>query len=177
MEEQADYAFVVKDSSVQNKLNVCLGGVNLKMLIDSGATCNIIDENSWKILKEGHIKCQSYVVGAERKLYAYLADQPLPVKGAFKCEARIGNASECAEFIVIQGHGEPLLGGETAMKLGVLRIGTDIAAIQDLKRSVRSRYPGVFQGVGKLKTKQISLYVISLYVIPFSLRADRKSVV
>lgn len=57
------------------------------------------------------------------------------------------------------------------MKLGVLRIGTDIAAIQDLKRSVRSRYPGVFQGVGKLKTKQISLYVISLYVIPFSLRA------
>ncbi len=38
-----------------------------------------------------------------------------------------------AEFIVIKGTGEPLLGRETAKKLGVLKIGTDIAAVTDLQ--------------------------------------------
>lgn len=42
VEEQTYYAFLVKDDSVQNRLNVCLGGVDVKMLIDSGATCNIV---------------------------------------------------------------------------------------------------------------------------------------
>ncbi len=42
------------------------------------------------------------------------------------------------------------------MKLGVLKIGTDIAAVTDLKQS---QYPEVFQGIGILKTKQICLYI------------------
>lgn len=176
--EAADYAFIVKSSAAQNSLNVCLGGVQLNVLIDSGATCNIVDEGTWEGLKKQNIQCQSYVAGAEKKLYAYSSTQPLPVKGAFKCEVTIGNASEQAEFIVIQGHGESLLGRETATKLGVLRIGTDIAAVQDLKQSMRSQYPDVFQGVGKLNTKQVSLYVNPdaqpvaqpLRRIPFNLR-------
>lgn len=83
-----------------------------------------------------------------------------------------------AEFIVIKGTGEPLLGRETAMKLGVLKFGTDIAAITDLKQSLQSQYPEVLQGVGMLKTKQICLYVEQtvqpvaqpLRRIPFNLR-------
>ena len=137
-----------------------------------------MDEGTWEKLKKQKIQCQSYVVGSERKLYAYSSNQPLPVKGAFKCEVTVGNASEQVEFTVIQGHGESLLGRDTATKLGVLRIGTDIATVQDLKQSMRSQYPDVFQGVGKLNTKQISLYINPdiqpvaqpLRRIPFNLR-------
>ncbi|XP_041926472.1 uncharacterized protein K02A2.6-like isoform X1 [Alosa sapidissima] len=177
VEEQTDYAFLVTDNSMQNRLKVCLGGVNLKMLIDSGATCNIVDENTWGKLKNEHIKCHSYL-SADRKLYAYSPNQPLTVNGAFKCETKIGNSSEYAEFIVIKGHGEPLLGKDTAAKLGVLRIGTDIAVIADLKQSVLAQYPDVFRGVVKLKDKQVSLYINPdvqpvaqpLRRIPFNLR-------
>ncbi len=98
--------------------------------------------------------------------------------GAFKCDVRIGSQMVHAEFFVIKETGEPLLGRETAMKLGVLKIGTDIAAVTDLKQSFQSQYPEVFQGVGMLKTKQICLYIDQtvqpvaqpLRRIPFNLR-------
>lgn len=51
------------------------------------------------------------------------------------------------------------------MKLGVLRIGTDVATVKcftflfHTKHSLQQQYPQVFQGVGKLKTKQISLLI------------------
>ncbi len=75
---------------------------------------------------------------------SYSSDQPLPVKRAFKCDVRIGSRMVHAEFIVIKGTGEPLLGRETAMKLGVLKIGTNISAVTDLKQSLQSQYPEVF---------------------------------
>ncbi|KAA0709172.1 hypothetical protein E1301_Tti017617 [Triplophysa tibetana] len=179
VEAQPEYAFVIQDKNMDDRLNVCLGNVYLKMLVDSGATSNIIDESTWEKLKSSNIKCHSYIPETERKLFSYSSDQPLPIKGAFKCETRIDNRTVYAEFIVIKGNGEPLLGRDTAMKLGVLKIGTNIAAVMDLKQSLRSQYPEVFQGVGKLKTKQISLYIDPkvkpvaqpLRRIPFNLRS------
>lgn len=178
VEGQPEYVFIIQDNYMDDRLNVCLGNVNLKMLVDSGATSNIIDESTWERLKSMNIKCHSYIPETERKLFSYSSDKPLPIKGAFECEARIDNRMVSAEFIVIKGTGEPLLGRDTAMKLGVLKIGTNIAAITDLKQTLHSQYPEVFKGVGKLKTKQISLYIDPnvqpvarpLRRIPFNLR-------
>lgn len=55
-------------------------------------------------------------------MYPYSSSQSLPVKGAFKCEIKIGDRTDQAEFIVIKGNGEPLLEQKTAMKLGVLKV-------------------------------------------------------
>ena len=35
-----------------------VGGVDLKMLIDSGANSNIIDEGTWEQLKVKEVKCE-----------------------------------------------------------------------------------------------------------------------
>ncbi|KAJ8416539.1 hypothetical protein AAFF_G00358270 [Aldrovandia affinis] len=64
------------------------------------------------------------------------------------------------------------------MKLGVLKIGADISAVTDPNQSLQQQYPTVFQGVGKLKTKQVKLYIDTnvtpvaqpLRRIPFNLR-------
>lgn len=66
-----------------------------------------------------------------------------------------------AEFTVFCGRGEPLLGKDTAVKLGVLRIGANVAGVSDLKSMIRQQYPKLFSGVGKLNTKQISLHIDS----------------
>lgn len=50
-------------------------------------------------------------------------------------------------------------GKKTALKLRVLKIGENVAAVTDLKHSLKEQYPKVFTGVGKLNTKQISLYI------------------
>lgn len=173
-----DFAFVVNDGDMPERLSFCVGGVNVKMLVDSGATSNVMGENAWENLKAGHIKCHSYVPKTERRLYSYSSSEPLVVKGEFTCDISIGNKTEQAEFIVIKGNGEPLLGRETATRLGVLRIGANISAVTDLKHTLQQQYPEVFKGVGKLKTRQVKLHINPdvrpvaqpLRRIPFNLR-------
>lgn len=62
-----------------------------EMLVGLGATSNITDERMWEKLKSKRIKCHSYIPETERKLFSYSPDQPLLLKGAFKCEARLDN--------------------------------------------------------------------------------------
>ena len=41
-------------------VDLCVGGVQLKnVLIDSGATCNIVDRATWESLKQEGVKCKS----------------------------------------------------------------------------------------------------------------------
>ena len=127
--EQVDYAFTNEvHSNHSNLLMLSVGGVELEMLVDSGATINIVDEETWEDSKAKKIKCKSEAAPIDRKLYAYASSKPLPVKGSFRFEVLIGKGKAQAEFLVIERKGVPLLCKDTAMKLGVLRIGADIAS-------------------------------------------------
>lgn len=132
---------VSKTVTHYNKYTFTVGGVNLDMLLDLGATSNIIDEETWEKLKSKRIACRSYK--SDKKLYAYA----------------------CRTFIHKRSHhmwdkmrDKSLLGKETATKLGALRIGLNIATISDIANHIREQYPALFRGVAKLNTKQISLY-------------------
>ena len=50
-----------------------------------------------------------------------------------------------------------LLGKATATELGVLNVGIDIAVVATKVIKLKQPYPDVFEGVGKLKKKQLSL--------------------
>ena len=50
-----------------------------------------------------------------------------------------------------------LLGKITATELGVLKVGINIAMVTSKADSLKQQYPEVFEGVGKLKNKQIPL--------------------
>lgn len=66
--EQKEWAFIVKEDEMSERLTFCVGGVNLKMLVDSGATSNVMGENVWNRLKAENIKCYSYVP-KEQKMF------------------------------------------------------------------------------------------------------------
>lgn len=89
-----EFAFVVKDENIPEKLTFSVGGVELKMLIDSSATSNIMGENKWEKLKAEKIKCYSYMLKEQRNLYTYSSTQALTIKGAFRCEGKIGNRKQ-----------------------------------------------------------------------------------
>jgi len=58
--EQVDYAFTNEvHSNHSNLLMLSVGGVELEMLVDSGATINIVDEETWEDSKAKKIKCKS----------------------------------------------------------------------------------------------------------------------
>jgi hypothetical protein len=73
----------------------------------------------------------------------------------------IGNKSEHAEFKVIKGNVISLLGSDTAMQLGVLKIGTDINAVHSMSKvdKIVQEFcdKKLFEGLGKVKGRQIRL--------------------
>ena len=154
---QHDYAFSINEGEQSEMITVQVGGVDLKMLIDSGANSNIVDEGTWEQLKAKGVKCESQAASPDKKLYPYASNQPLPVKGSFKCTVAVCDRSTRAEFVVIKGRRMSLLGKVTATELGVLKVGINIAAVTTKAHDLKLQYPEVFEGVGKLKNKQISL--------------------
>ena len=99
------------------------------------------------------MKCKSAC--SDKKLYAHASQTPLDVVGTFSCEVSPGRNTVNAEFCVIYGKGDPLLGRNTATSLGMLKIGIDIAAVnassQTIGEALQEKYREVFSGVGKLK--------------------------
>ena len=76
---QHDYAFSITEGEHSEMVTVRVGGVDLKMFIDSGANSNIIDEGTWEQLKVKGVKCESQAPSPDKKLYPYASSQPLPV--------------------------------------------------------------------------------------------------
>ena len=81
------------------------------------------------------------------------------MEGRFSCEVTVGQGRSQAEFLVIKGKGVPLQGRDAAMALGASKIGVDVAAATETKQMLQQQYPEVFHGVGKLKTRQVTLHI------------------
>ncbi|KAK3092068.1 hypothetical protein FSP39_024885 [Pinctada imbricata] len=180
------YAFLVihkVDSQRDGIDSVCvnIGGIDLSAVIDSGATCNVMDRAQWEDLKRQNVICTS--TKESKPLFAYGSKTPLPVAGSIKATVRANNCEILdAEFIVIEGEGQCLLGRDTATKLNLLRLGPEVNAVSGEgstgKHPVLTKYASAFTGLGKLKDfklevpidRDVEPVVQPVRRIPFSLR-------
>ena len=163
-EEEGEHDYVFTMDHADDNISFNVGGVELSLLVDSGASVNIVDEKTWQNLKDNHITCSSVVKQANvKRLFAYASKTPIVILGTFSCDVSVSGASKKVhtEFRVVKGEGVPLLGRDSAMKLGVLKIGVDVAAVSesDVKEKIVREYPNVFEGVGVLKDRQVKLHV------------------
>ena len=95
---------------------------------------------------------------SNKKLYPYGSKQPLEILGTFSALTKVGETVVKAEFVVIDGEGEALLGRETAAQLGVLQFGVPVYSLKS-KEEILHDYKGIFEGVGKLTGYQVKLHV------------------
>ena len=152
-EEEDEYVFAVAGEAQGGELTVNIGGIPVEMIIDSGASANVISQALRKPLKKQHIKCVSR--RSTKKLYAYGAVTPLEAIGTFKRELSLGSKSVSTEVRVIKGQGEPLLGVESAVELGVLKLQVPLNCVARVDHSeLTTRFRDVFTGIGKLKDFQ-----------------------
>ena len=74
-----------------------------------------------------------------------------------------GNTTVRAEFCVINGKVDSLLGRDTAVSLGVLKMGVDVATVSTgpkiIGELLQQKYPQVFKRVGKLKDRTVQLHI------------------
>ena len=175
---QKEYVFSVTTASCEGLVELHIGGVKLEMLIDSGASCNVIDKDTWAYLKSEKFKCLSHQK-EEVNLFAYGSNQPMKVLGTFVAEARLGHRQITAKFVVINGKGKSLLGKKSAEELNVLQVGRVDDNRNDIfQDDIFQEYQDCFKGIGKLKNYQVKLHVDeniqpvaqSVRRIPFSLR-------
>lgn len=83
----------MKNQSDKNdEIEINAGGINMKCIIDSGASVNIISSELWEKLKIQKIKCKSEK--SNKKLYSYGSDTPLEVLGKFTCEIYLNVKSQ-----------------------------------------------------------------------------------
>lgn len=61
-----------------------------------------------------------------------------------------------AEFVVISGKGRALLGRETAVQLGVLKLGPQVSSIET---ALRVKFKECFEGIGELRGYQAKIHV------------------
>ena len=84
---------------IGNKLatiDVQIAGKSINMLIDSGASCNVIDSNTWKTRKS-NVKLNK----CDRNVYAYGSKSPLHVIGKFDTNISFNDQKRNAEFLVV----------------------------------------------------------------------------
>ena len=158
--------FSVGDETQQSNGIVALqiGDVYLQnVLIDSGATSNLLGKPTWKWLKTQKIDCKSRKDA--KVLFAYGNTKPLPTLRTLTARVMCTdtNVTVEADFVIIDGDGRTLLCRDTAEKQNVLRIGpihsVNNVGVETTDQNIWDKYKEVFNGVGLLKVYELKLNV------------------
>ena len=144
-------------------MTLTVGGVDLTtVLIDSGATCNLMGQQRWNWLKRKGIQCKCR--SSPKVLFAYGGTEPLPTLGTSSATvvSPSTNANCQAEFVVIKGGGHTLLGRETAEILELLHVGplqANSVVSEHSEGDIRGKYQDLLTGIGRLKDFKLKVHV------------------
>ncbi|XP_060806004.1 uncharacterized protein K02A2.6-like [Amyelois transitella] len=121
--DDLNYVFRIDED---NELECEVGGTKVNMLVDSGCKCNLVTSKTWKILKDSNAIMENRIENPNKTFYGYGSNQPLNVIESFESNVRIASKSQKATFYVIKDGTRNLLGKETSISMGVLRIGLEV---------------------------------------------------
>ena len=134
-----------------------INGVNCKLLADTGADVNIVDENTYcKIERQS----KSYLVKTDLQLYAFGSRVPLNLLGKADVSMKYKDQKVETQLYVTKGNTGCILSGATAENLKVLKWIREVkASVEDRRLKVMRKYQSLFEGVGKLKNFQLKLNI------------------
>lgn len=156
-----------------NVVQCVVGGVPLKLLVDSGSDINVVHKEAWQQLKDKQVKVSNMEKGCDHVVKGYGSTTPLQIIGTFIAETSIGSNTVEAKFFVVEGGQRCLLGDRTAKALKVLKVGVDVNQIEKQ-----------VQHFGKIKDVQVRIHMDPSYKpvfqplrrvpIPFEAAVDKK---
>ena len=156
----------------QPQVTVSIANIQIRVLIDSGSTVNIINEGTFKVIKR---HSNTNLVKSTAKIYPYGANKPLQVLGQLTATIAHDSTSTTATFQVIKGSTKCLLSHNTSTTLGLLKTYVNNMSTQhphpDVQQIIYKRKL-LFQGTGKLKGTEVKLE-IDEKVDPVAQRARR----
>ncbi|XP_068759391.1 uncharacterized protein [Montipora capricornis] len=134
------------------------------VLIDSGASCNLIDPATWELLK----KMESSLSQGNQAKSCLLMGRTILLKRLEHSEKKLDgevSGKYCEdEFSVVEGPGRLLLGKDTVEKSSALRADpmeneVCLLTTEDDDAHFLDKYADIFTGVGKLRDFRLKLHV------------------
>nr|CAI5841437.1 unnamed protein product [Callosobruchus analis] len=130
-----EYCFKITDSEDENKdeLITCkVGGIDIKLLIDSGSKVNILKKQDWELLSNNKAAAWEVDEKPNQTLKSYASGQALDIKHKFQTTISVKNGKELVAHFYVVPRGEiSILGKETAKRLGILKPRLYINAIEE----------------------------------------------
>ena len=126
-----EYVYVYTINYQENKkppmCQLQINGTTLEMMIDSGASVNLLDGTSFqRINSSGNENLKP----THTKIYSSGCETPLPLLGTFTTTVKSSNASTSAPLLV-KGKNGNLLSYHTAQKLGLITVSVNTATVTD----------------------------------------------
>lgn len=154
-------SFGIKVNNVkikQPRTHVSINGQRCKLLVDTGSSINVLSETLFS-----KMKMKPKLSKPDTHAYAYGQKQKLPIKGKFTGTVETPKKIATATFYVIEGKNDSLLSYETSVDLGIV---PEIKSVTSNNEQCSTRvenlvkeYSGLFEGIGKLKDKEIKLHI------------------
>ncbi|XP_064609485.1 uncharacterized protein K02A2.6-like [Liolophura sinensis] len=155
-----EYVFILHSNNSNGQIKVNIANINVPMLIDSGASVNIVDMSAWEQIKKTGVTLEQ----CSKNVFPYGSTTPLELLGKCSAIVRFGDRTAKTELLIASTGTRSLLGKETAMQLGILKIGPKVNALSDkTSQSVKPvaqpirRLPYVVRGKVEEKLKRVQV--------------------
>ena len=158
----SNYCYAVNSTKQkQPEAYVTIKGNKCHVLVDTGTTINIIDNEAFKRMNGVELK------KTKVKAYAYNSKTPMRMQGKFDALIETKKRFAVATFYVTEDNGGCLLSSSTAQDLGLIsfhinKVDNKESPVKDKGiASILNNFPMVFKNLGKLKGKQVELVIDS----------------
>ena len=159
-ESSDDNIFTLKSPfKTQPETEIQIGGRKIKILIDSGASVNILNKGIFdKIRSQMKVNLKP----TKAKIHAYGADKPLQLAGEFKTTITSQQGKTTAgTFYVVNGKTKCILGFQSSTELGLLTLNINsITNHEDPHiQNILNKHEKLFKGTGNLKGVEVKLEI------------------
>ena len=182
-DEEYEYVYTVNyaESKKPPICRVQIDGNVVEMMIDSGASVNLLDETTFQRINNSGNKT---LRPAHNKIYSYGSATPLPLLGTFTTSIKSSSINSITQLHVVKGNTGNLLSYNTAQKLGLIRISINTTTVMDSNKNspefLQEEFKSLFGGVGKVPNKAVKLHIDPDIIprqqphrrIPFHVRED-----
>ncbi|XP_028411669.1 uncharacterized protein K02A2.6-like [Dendronephthya gigantea] len=123
-----DYVYTVKNKTKDHpktKTNIRINSTNINFIVDTGATVDVIDSQTYDRLKSSVKLCKSAT-----QIFAYGSDKPLPLKGQFQATLESNKRYTVSVIHVVEGGSGNLLSAKTAQDLALIQLVNKVTELE-----------------------------------------------
>jgi predicted aspartyl protease len=116
----SDEVFCLTDASEKLPLaDATINGKSVRVLIDNGATCNVIDSRTLDRIGVS----RSQLAVTTQRIRSFGAREPMQTLGVTVAAIEVNGTRQAVEFVVVAEPATTVIGRRTSERLGVLRVG------------------------------------------------------